>query len=185
MVPPKMLFAVFGPDWTTFDYTPLGRRDAARDLNGLVPILGFDEEVAAELLFGLGERAVGGGDLAVADAHGRGLVGVLQPVRPHVIAGLLDAFRECPIVLLRLLDLVPRDVRFLLFFLVNQAQEFHRSSERARNMPASPNSRSTFGEFDKTLTFSRATLCGFSPGRHADQLQDAGVAGGVRGGWVH
>src|SRR5437867_3942978 len=127
MVPPKMLFAVFGPDRTNFDRTPLRRRDAARDLDGLGAILRLDEEVATELLFGLGERAVGGGDFAVADAHGRGLVGVLQPVRPQVIAGLLDAFRECPIVLLRLLDLVPRDVRFLLFFLVNQAQEFHRT----------------------------------------------------------
>src|SRR5205814_1068564 len=104
MVPPKMLFAVFGPDRTNFDGTPLGRRDAARDLDGLGAILRLDEEV---------------------------------------------------------------------------------SSERARNMPASPNSRLGYGDFDKTLTFDHVTLCGVPPGRHAHQLQDAGVAGGVRGGWVH
>src|SRR6266699_352971 len=125
MDPPKMLFAVFRPDRANLDRAPLRRRNAARDLDGLVPILRFDQEVAAELFLGLGERTVGGGDFAVADAHGRRLLGVLQPVRAHVIARFLDAFGECPVVLLRLLDLVPRDVRLLLLFLVTQAQDFH------------------------------------------------------------
>src|SRR5256885_1384865 len=47
------------------------RRDPAGDLQRLVQVLGLDQVEPAELLLGLGERAVGGGQLAVADAYRR------------------------------------------------------------------------------------------------------------------
>src|SRR5258705_13733938 len=99
MIPPGLL-AVFRPDGTNLDRAPLCRRDAAGDLNRLVAILGFDEEVAAELFLGLGEWAVRRGELAVADANGGGLIGVLEAVRSHVIASLFQSFGEPPVVLL-------------------------------------------------------------------------------------
>src|SRR5439155_7571013 len=60
------------PDRPHLDAAPLGRRNPRRDLKRVVQILGVDEVEAAQLLFGLGVGTVGGGQLAVADAHGRG-----------------------------------------------------------------------------------------------------------------
>ena len=46
------------------------------NLDRIVQVLGFDQVVAAELLFGLGERTVGGGDLPATRADsGGGIVG--------------------------------------------------------------------------------------------------------------
>src|SRR5256885_14319932 len=70
---------------------------------------------------------------SVAHADRRRLVGMLQAVRTDVIAAFLDVFGERPVVLLGLLDRLTRDVHFLFFFLINQAQVFHcilRSEER-------------------------------------------------------
>ena len=61
-----------------------------RDLDRLVEVLAVDDEVAADLLLGLGERTVGGERLAVADAHGRGVGGRAQAL------AALEQRRACP-----------------------------------------------------------------------------------------
>jgi hypothetical protein len=48
------------------------------DLDRLVEVLAVDEVVAADLFLGLGERAVGGERLAIADPHGRCVGGRTQ-----------------------------------------------------------------------------------------------------------
>src|SRR5256885_2068079 len=70
---------------------PGARRGNARgQLDRGVEVVGLVEVVAAELLLGLGERAVGGQRLAVLDAHGgRGRRG-LQLVAAHHARGLRD-----------------------------------------------------------------------------------------------
>src|SRR5690349_12250939 len=113
------------PDGADFDGSPLGRGDARRHLDGVVQILGLDEEKPAELLFGLGKWAVGRRELAVSDTYCGRSIGVLQAVAHDVVTALLDVFGKSPVVPLGLLDLIRRDIHFLLFFLVNQAQIFH------------------------------------------------------------
>ena len=54
----------------------------------------FDQVVAAELLLGLGERAVGGGNLAIPDPDGRGGVRRLERVAADIVAALLDVLGE-------------------------------------------------------------------------------------------
>ena len=58
---------------TSIDAVP-GAGDLRRDLDRLVEVLAVDEVEAAHLLLGLGEGAVGRQDLAVAHAHGGGVV---------------------------------------------------------------------------------------------------------------
>ena len=41
-----------------FHRAPVARRDLARDFDRLVQVVGFDQEVAAQLLARLGERAI-------------------------------------------------------------------------------------------------------------------------------
>src|SRR5574341_1074376 len=89
------------PNGPNLDRSPLGRRNPRRDLDRVVQVLGFDEEVAPELLFGLRERPVGGRELAVANANGGRGIGVLQSVAADIMAALLDVFREGGVVLLR------------------------------------------------------------------------------------
>src|SRR5213593_1019285 len=65
---------------------PAQQRVAGRDRERLVEVLDFDDAVAAQLLLGLGERAIGRDRLAVLQPHGRGGAGQVQR-----IAGLKDA----------------------------------------------------------------------------------------------
>src|SRR5256886_3086958 len=70
---------------------PGARRGNARgQLDRGVEVVGLVEVVAAELLLGLGERAVGGQRLAVLDAHGGGRRRGLQLVAAHHARGLRD-----------------------------------------------------------------------------------------------
>ena len=64
------------------------------DLDRLVQVPGLDQVEAAQLLLGLGERAVGGGHLAVAHPDGRGGLRRLQRVAAEVVAALLDVLGE-------------------------------------------------------------------------------------------
>ena len=59
-------------DGADFDGAPARAGDAGGDLDGLVPILRIDEEVAAELLARFGEWAVGDDPLAGAHADAGG-----------------------------------------------------------------------------------------------------------------
>ena len=57
-----------------------GARDLGRPLDRLVEVVAVQHVVAAELLLGLRERAVGEHALAVTDAHGGGRGGGLEAV---------------------------------------------------------------------------------------------------------
>ena len=61
------------PDRPHFDRCRAGARDLRRHLDGLVEVLAVDDVVAADLLLGLGERAVGGEHVAVPHADGGGV----------------------------------------------------------------------------------------------------------------
>ena len=65
-------------DGADFDGAPARAGDAGGDLDGLVPVLRVDEEVAAELLARFGEGAVGDNLLAGAHADAGGRVGQVQ-----------------------------------------------------------------------------------------------------------
>ena len=67
-------------------------------MNGFVQILRLDQVVAAELLFRLDIRTVGGRELAVPHTDRRGRLGRLERFAADVVARLLDAFGE-PVVL--------------------------------------------------------------------------------------
>ena len=55
-----------------------GGRDVADHLDHVIEVVGFEDEVAAERLGGLGERAVGDRDRPVAVADGAGAVGEVE-----------------------------------------------------------------------------------------------------------
>src|SRR4051794_8730521 len=85
---------------------PLARRgDLPGDRDRLVEARGVDQEVAAELLAGLGERAVGHEPLAVADADAGGRRDRLERRRRQVLAvlvelaGQLDRLAVAPLAL--------------------------------------------------------------------------------------
>src|SRR2546427_12465852 len=115
------------PDRPHLDAAPLRRRNPRRDLDRVVQILGVDEVEPAQLLLGLGVGAVGGGQLAVADARGRGRLHRLQPLRRDPVAVLLHGLREGAVLghprfLLLLGQALP-----LLLVVVDQAQVPHGS----------------------------------------------------------
>src|SRR5262249_11315143 len=71
-----------------------GRRDATSERDRLIEIFCFDQVVAAELLAGFGERAVGRDGLAIAHSH-RGRSGDrLKSIASPVLATLHDALGE-------------------------------------------------------------------------------------------
>src|SRR5262245_35618309 len=68
----------------------LGRRVLRRDLDRLVEVARLDQEVAAELLLGLGERPVGHEDLAAARAQAHGVLGGRERADLEQLAGTLQ-----------------------------------------------------------------------------------------------
>jgi len=56
------------------------------DLDGVVPVGGFDQIEACQALLGFGERAICDGDLSVADAHGGGGANRLKGFRGEASA---------------------------------------------------------------------------------------------------
>src|ERR1041384_5444079 len=97
------------------------RRDLRGDLDRLVEIPRFDHVEAGEELLGLGERAVGDRDLAVAHAH-RGRGGDrLQRLGGDAVAALADRLVEGDAVtVVHRLD--------LLLLAVDETEVFHRVS---------------------------------------------------------
>src|SRR5579872_1980236 len=90
--------AIHRPDRPHLDRTVLGGGDLGGDADRLVQVLGLDQVVAAELFAGLGERAVRGQRLAVADPHRGGGGDRLQPVGRLEGAALDDALGEGAVV---------------------------------------------------------------------------------------
>ena len=84
------------------------RRNARRDLNGVVQILRFDEVVAAELFLGFGEGAIRRGHLAIAHAHCGGALGRLQRFAAEQVSAPLDVLGELPV---RLEDLALKNYK--------------------------------------------------------------------------
>ena len=81
-------------DGTHFDRSGARRGNALGEADGFIEILGVDEVVAAEVLAGFGERAVGRLALAVANANRGGRGGRLERVAALVVAALGDGLRE-------------------------------------------------------------------------------------------
>src|SRR5574337_1524693 len=102
-----------------------GPRYPGRHLDRLVQVSGLYDVVAAELLLGLGEGAVGDRDPALTHPdRGRG-PGRQQPVAPEEMAALSDCFRELGVFLVMLLRV---GLVHLLHHLLsaNQTQKLHR-----------------------------------------------------------
>src|SRR5947209_7307972 len=85
------------PDWPHLDRAVAGARTLGRDRGRLVEVLGLDHVEAAELLAGLGERAVGCHGLAVADANGGRARHRAQALTALEIAVLDDALGEAAV----------------------------------------------------------------------------------------
>src|ERR1700686_1306235 len=86
--------SIINPDRPDLDRAEPRARNPRGDGKGRIEILGLDQIIAAELLAGFRERAVGGERLAVAHAHGGRGGGWLQAVAGLEIAALDDAFRK-------------------------------------------------------------------------------------------
>jgi len=93
-------------------------------MDGIVEIRCFDQVVSAELFLRLGERAVGGRDLSVPDAHGRGRIRRLEGIAAKHVTALLDLLSERE-VLLGHGNSLPGVSRGGLVVLVDQAQVLH------------------------------------------------------------
>src|SRR4029077_12601788 len=65
-------------------------RDPRGDLNRLVPIFGFDDVIAAELLLGFHIRSIGGGYVAIAHADRGRAIGRQQTIHADKMAALPD-----------------------------------------------------------------------------------------------
>src|ERR1700722_19642935 len=117
--------SIINPDRPDLDRTEARARNLCGDGQGCVEILGLDQIVAAELLAGFRERAIGGQRLAVTDAHGGRGGGRLQPVAGLEIAALDDALREGTIFLQHLLRCGGVDFAVLDFVLVDHQQILH------------------------------------------------------------
>src|SRR6185312_15076289 len=74
------VLAVLPGDRADLDGPVPGARVLGRDLDGLVQVGAVDHVVAADLLFGLGERPVADQQFPIADPHGGGVADVAQPV---------------------------------------------------------------------------------------------------------
>ena len=72
------------------------RRMLRRHLDGLVQIARLDEEVAPELLLGLGVRAVGDGDLAVSRSQAHGVLGGGERADLQQVAAALQILVQGP-----------------------------------------------------------------------------------------
>src|SRR5262245_2059589 len=79
------------PDGADFDDPDARRREPRGNRARLVHVPRLDEEEPAELLFRLGERAVGRGDLAAVDPDGPGRLNGLQRVRNDVVTAAPEA----------------------------------------------------------------------------------------------
>src|SRR5262249_33780340 len=87
------------------DASEAGRRDLRCNLNCLVQISGLNEVIAAELLFGLGIRAIGSRELPVSYSDSRGGRDRLKPVAPEGMPGFFDPLSEREILAVDRLEL--------------------------------------------------------------------------------
>src|SRR5688500_5220463 len=69
-------------------------RYSGRHLDRLAHVSRFDQIIAAELLLGLGVRAVRGPHFAVPNAHGRRRIGCEQPIAADKVTAPSDFFGE-------------------------------------------------------------------------------------------
>ena len=79
-----------GNPFEDLDHHDERRREPRGDGAVLVYVLGLDDEISTQLLLGLCNRDVGGGDLAAADQDGPGGPRGLQRARNDVMATLPD-----------------------------------------------------------------------------------------------
>src|SRR5688572_3420240 len=124
------------------------RRNARRDLDRLVQVLGLDEVVAAQLLLRLGERAIGGRRLPVPHPHRHRGLRRVERIAADVLACLLDVVGEREVLTHDRVRLVLRPRRPVALVLVDQAQVFHGTPPRVKGF--SPISRSARREIDTT-----------------------------------
>src|SRR5262249_643785 len=100
-------------------------RNPRGDLDGVVQVARLDQVVAAELLFRLRERPVGGRRLPVAHAHRRRGRRRLERVAAQIVTALLDALGEGVVLAHHLLHLGLGRAFPELLVAVDQAQVFH------------------------------------------------------------
>src|SRR5215470_17929252 len=112
-------------DGTHLDGADAGGWESRGHCARLVHVLGLDEEESAELLLGLGERAVRDGGLAAADPDGAGGPRPLQRVRDDVVAALLDLVAVVDGGIDEVLHLVLGHVVERAFVVEDHEQEFH------------------------------------------------------------
>jgi hypothetical protein len=114
---------------STLPYLAIGMSPG--DAQGLVEVARLDEDEAAKNLAGLGERAVGHGDLAAAVADGGGGADRLQGGGDHVIAAALERLVIGAGVAVELGPLGRRQALQDVRLEIDEAEILHRDSLRS------------------------------------------------------
>src|SRR5581483_2701343 len=138
-----------------FDGTQSRRRPLRCHAQRLVEIGGLDQEEAAELLLGLGERAVGDGSAAVAHLDRRGGARALQRLGRDQLMALPQRVDVLERLGAQRVPLVARQRVELGLLLVSEAQVFHWQA-------CSIAARSSFTDFI-TTSMTRSTRAGSLP----------------------
>src|SRR5262245_6762055 len=97
------------------------RRHLRSHADGLVEIAGIDQVEPAQLLFRLGKRVIGDGDLAIPDRYGCGHLNWLQGIRGNVVAALPKLLAVIENLIHQRVVLARRQRIQLAFLVIDQA----------------------------------------------------------------
>src|SRR5271163_1442922 len=117
------------------------RRNARRQLNCLIQILGVDQVVASKLFLRFREGSVGRGNFPLADAHCRGCLCRLQPVAGDILAALFDPLGEGHVLAVDSAGLLFGHGHPFFLVVVNQANILHHVLLKIGVKTPAPNSR--------------------------------------------
>src|SRR5918996_1415936 len=113
------------PERPHLDAAQARRRYSLGHLDGLVEVPCLDQVEPAELLLGLGERAVGRRKPAAPHPHGLGRVNRLERLREDRVTALLQLLVDRDVLVRERLELARGHGLELLFLAIDQAQVLH------------------------------------------------------------
>src|SRR5581483_5193171 len=144
----RLLLSVEGHDRPYLDAPETGGGDPRGDLDGVVQVPGLDQVEPAQLLLGLGEGAVGGGQLAVSDPDGGGARDRLERLAPEIVTAPADRVGEGEVLAHQRVPLVGGHGAPPLFLVVDQADVLHGSLRDGMERLGTPGSRSGGPQID-------------------------------------
>ena len=109
------------PDRPNFNRAGARRGNASGQLNRIIQIRSVDQVEAAELLLGLGERAVGRRDFSLPNPHSGGGLGSLLRFASDVFTVLLESLGQCAVFPHHRFHLLLWHRSPLAFFVIDQA----------------------------------------------------------------